>query len=421
MKITQRAIAALACCISSAAEAQTILSDPGVTGPPLEIAHLYYDQWPTGITVSSTGRKFSNYPAGLDPGNTNNGTNNAYAVAELTGIDTEIPYPSVEMNNPPGGAINRTTGSPSGANYQDHFIGVQSVVIDALDRLWVLDTGRAIDPLSGVQVLSTYGGPKLVGIDLTTNTVFQTILFPQDIAFPDSFLNDVRFDLRASVSSSGKGVAYITDSSTEGRNGIIIVDLGTAASHRHLDLVQQVRPDTQIVPFIWGEPIYFMAGPDRPFMYSPVGSDGIALSADGEELFFGSLGSRYLYSVPTALLRSRSATSELMAQQAIRNRGQKGMSDGFESDSNGYLYIGNSEQNAVNLYNAANGTVNVLVRDPRINWVDTMSVTVDGYLYFSCNQLHLTPAIYPGTDRRTKPWVLFKVKLPDGGGKVILT
>jgi sugar lactone lactonase YvrE len=47
------------------------------------------------------------------------------------------------------------------------------------------------------------------------------------------------------------------------------------------------------------------------------------------------------------------------------------MSDGFESDSNGYIYIGNFEQNAVNLYNAANGTVNVLVRDPRVNWVDT--------------------------------------------------
>ena len=28
--------------------AQNILADPGVSGPPVEIVHLYYDEWPTG-------------------------------------------------------------------------------------------------------------------------------------------------------------------------------------------------------------------------------------------------------------------------------------------------------------------------------------------------------------------------------------
>jgi hypothetical protein len=39
-----------------------VISDPGALGGPLEVVHLYYDQWPTGITVSRSGRKFSNYP-----------------------------------------------------------------------------------------------------------------------------------------------------------------------------------------------------------------------------------------------------------------------------------------------------------------------------------------------------------------------
>jgi hypothetical protein len=28
--------------------AQQLLRDPGIAGPPLEIVHLYNDQWPTG-------------------------------------------------------------------------------------------------------------------------------------------------------------------------------------------------------------------------------------------------------------------------------------------------------------------------------------------------------------------------------------
>jgi hypothetical protein len=63
----------------------------------------------TGITVSRDGRKFSNYPPGLDANNTNDGSNNKYTVAELIGNSTERPYPSAEINNPPGGAINYST------------------------------------------------------------------------------------------------------------------------------------------------------------------------------------------------------------------------------------------------------------------------------------------------------------------------
>jgi hypothetical protein len=205
-----------------------------------------------GITVSKTGRKFSNYPSGLDPNNTNTGSNNKYAVAELIGNATETPYPSAEIKNPPGGAINFTTVPPTGANYQNYLIGVQSVVLDAKDRLWILDTGRALLP-DGTLVLASYGGPKLIGVDISTNTIIKTIVFPATVAYGDSYLNDVRFDLRPSVSACGEGVAYLTDSSSEGRNGIIIVDLGTGESWRHLDGIAEVRADRGFVPYVWGK------------------------------------------------------------------------------------------------------------------------------------------------------------------------
>lgn len=248
---------------------------------------------------------------------------------------------------------------------------MQSVVIDPLDRLWILDTGRVLLPDGSQLVSSSYGGPKLVGLDLATDKVFQTILFPQTVAYPDSYLNDVRFDLRPNITQSGKGVAYITDSSAEGRNGIVVVDLGTGESWRHLDLDRSVRSEPQFLPFVWGVPFYSIPHTGAPYTSLSMGSDGIAISADGDELYYGPIGSRYLYSVPTALLRDRSQTSELMAMQGVRSHGQKGVSDGFETDSNGLVYMGNMENNGIVTFNPSNGTVEMFVRDPRISWADT--------------------------------------------------
>ncbi|KAF2098335.1 hypothetical protein NA57DRAFT_40469 [Rhizodiscina lignyota] len=398
---------------------QSLTTDPGVYGPELEIAHLYYDEWPTGIAVSSTGRMFSNYPPGLDAANLNDGKNGKYTVAELVSNTTERPYPSAEWNNPPGGSINYTTNPPSGANYPNYLIGVQSVVVDPADRLWILDTGRALLPDSSALVPSSPGGPKLIGVDLHDNKIFKTILFPPTVAYADSYLNDIRFDLRSSLTSSGKGIGYITDSSTEGRNGLIVVDLGSGESWRYLDTNPTVRPEGQFLAFLWGTSLYSLPSPNASLAHINFGSDGIALGADGEDLYWGAVGSRYMYSIPTSALRAHGGpTDEIMAQSAVRNRGQKGVSDGFETDSNGRIYVGNFEQNAVNFYDPKNGTVETFVRDPRLNWIDTMSVATDGYLYFTNNQLAFSAAYWPGTDRRKKPYTLFRAKLPEGGTKV---
>ncbi|KAI1773263.1 MRJP-domain-containing protein [Hypoxylon cercidicola] len=394
----------------------SFVSDPGVYGPTLEVAHAYYGQWPTGIAVSSTGRMFSNYPGGLDPANTYNGSNDVYTVGELTSLTRETPYPNLEMNHPPGGAINYSTTPPTAVNYQNYLIGVQSVVIDPLDRLWILDTGRVLTQ-DGVLVSATYGGPKLIGINLTTNSIFKTIVFPPTVAYGDSYLNDVRFDLRSNRSdSSGEGFAYITDSSASGHNALIIVDLGSGESWRHLGLTRAVRGESQFLPFIWGQPGYYTEA-GMPWTSFPIGSDGIALSADGETLYWCPLASRYMYSAPTAKLRARGPASELLAQQSVVNHGQKGVSDGLETDSNGMIYLGNNEGDAINVFNPSNGTTLTFVGDPRINWVDTMSVATDGYLYFTVNQLNFASATYPGTDRRVRPFALFRAKLPNGGRK----
>ena len=75
-----------------------------------------------------------------------------------------------------------------------------------------------------------YRGPKLVCIDLTTDQVIKKILFPQNVALPTTYLNDVRFDLRR----GSEGMAFITDSAQKGPNGVIVVDLASGESWRRL-------------------------------------------------------------------------------------------------------------------------------------------------------------------------------------------
>ena len=145
--------------------------------------------------MSREGRLFSNYPAGLDPNNTNTpSTPNKYQVAELLPNGTEVPYPSIEYNTPPGGALNSSTNPPTSASYENSLVGVQSVVVDSNNTLWILDTGRAIDPTSQMLLSSVPGGPKVIAVDLATDTVTRTYTFPLTVVYQDSYLNDIRID-----------------------------------------------------------------------------------------------------------------------------------------------------------------------------------------------------------------------------------
>lgn len=197
--------------LANLAVSQQLARDPVVGGVQAEVVHLYYDEYPQGtslttpysrpwrlipsigIAVSSTGRRFSNYARSLDPNNI------AYTVAELMSNNTETAYPSVKINSPPGGAINYTTSPATGANYVDYLIGVQSVVIDPKDRLWILDTGRAAMQ-NGTNVPASLGGPKLIGVNLQNDSIFTTIVFPPNVAYSDS------------VSIPNRGIATVTKS-----------------------------------------------------------------------------------------------------------------------------------------------------------------------------------------------------------------
>ena len=356
----------------------------------LETVAQFFGPMPTGVTVSQKGRIFVNFPRW--------GDNVPFTVAEIVN-GKAIAYPNREINafgaNGTRAALSQEKTARAEQERAAHFVGVQSVVVDSADRLWVLDTGSiAFNPTAP-------GGPKLIGIDLNTNRIVKTIRFSPDIARPKSYLNDVRFDLRF----GREGTAYITDS---GDSGIITVDLASGIATRRLDEHPSTQATPKFVPYVEGDAMY-STKPGKFPGYVGIASDGIALSADGSRLFYCPLASRHLYSVSTALLRNGKA-SEQLVENSVVDHGEKGMSDGLESDAQGRVYVTLVEQNAV-ARRLPNSLYETVVRDPRLLWPDTLSVANDGYLYIMSNQLHRQKGFNYGKDLRVKPYSLFRVKI----------
>ncbi|MBV9865594.1 MAG: hypothetical protein JO316_09610 [Abitibacteriaceae bacterium] len=350
----------------------------------LEPVAYFHGAMLTGVTVSQRGRIFVNFPKW--------GDDVEFTVAELRNGEA-IAYPDE--------AFNRTDEDDPAAA----LVSVQSVGVDPSDRLWILDTG------SPLFKPTEYGGPKLVCVDLTTDQVIQKILFPRDVALPTSYLNDVRFDLRRGT----EGVAYITDSAQKGANGIIVVDLRSGESWRRLNDHPSTKAEdiTTFLPIVEGRP-FLEPQPDGSFKQGAgMGTDGIAISADGSRLYYCPLGSRKLYSVDTDALCDRTLDDEAVAA-TVRDEGDRGgASDGLESDADGYIYSTNYEHNAVlrRNFNAANSVWETVVHDPRLLWTDTMSVATDGYLYVTSNELHRQARYHNGRDLRRKPYGLFRVRV----------
>jgi hypothetical protein len=86
-----------------------------------------------GVTISKTGRIFVNSPRWVDEPTP--------SVAEIAADGSLVPYPNEAIN-----AWDQTPGESA----RDHFVSVQSVVVDEEDALWILDPAspyfRAVVP-----------------------------------------------------------------------------------------------------------------------------------------------------------------------------------------------------------------------------------------------------------------------------------
>jgi sugar lactone lactonase YvrE len=352
----------------------------------IEPVALFYGPMPTGIAVSKSGRVFVNFPRWGDPVDN--------TAAEI--VDGKlVPFPDAIINK-----LDKDHPATT-------LVSVQSVVCDTKDRLWILDTGSIdFNPILP-------GGPKLIAVDLATNRIVQTISFPPDVALPTSYMNDVRFDLKR----GSAGTAYLTDSSVDGPNGLVVVDLATGQSWRRLSDHPSTKAE-KIVTTCEGRPL--LSKGKNP----NVGSDGIAVTPDGKSVYYCPMIGHHLYRVSANALADRTKSDADVAA-TVKDLGDRGFgSDGLECGPDGTLYLTDYEHGAIRR-RKADGTYAVLCSDSRILWPDSMAfggtfgvgsgpmsdfqMNWYGTLYFTSNQLERQSNYHDGHDNRKAPYALFAV------------
>src|SRR5262249_7593160 len=151
-------------------------------------------------------------------------------------------------------------------------------------------------------------------------------------------------------------------------------------SWRRLNDHPSTKAVPKFLPIVEGQAVMNRPPNEAP-SHLTIGSDGIAIGHDGKRLFYCPLASRRLYSVSVDGLAQPDMPDERVAETVI-DLGEKGASDGLESDSDGRIYATSYEGNAI-LRRWPDGKFETLVHDPMVLWPDTLSLARDGYLYFT--------------------------------------
>ena len=148
----------------------------------LQLVASFPGDQPAGVAVSRSGRLFVSFPRHYGAV--------AMTVGEVKDGRTGA-FPSAAANQP---APDRPA---------ETLFSVQAMMIDASDRLWMLDSGLLRDGEAPVP-----GAPKLVVFDLARNKAVRTVPIPPAALARNSALKDVRID----PTHGAAGTAYITDS-----------------------------------------------------------------------------------------------------------------------------------------------------------------------------------------------------------------
>ncbi|KAK9704544.1 hypothetical protein K7432_010116 [Basidiobolus ranarum] len=343
----------------------------GFRGYPLR---KFYKQFPVGVAVSKGGRTFVSFPRWEQ--------NKGNHIVELVN-NREVAYPNKDMND---------------LTNPDAFNQIHTIVIDGYDRLWCLDTRK---PTNGARPQSQH---RFYVIDIKTNKIVRTYTFPPGVELPNSVMQDIRFDAKMKY-------GFITDTNEA---GIVVLDLETGQSWRRLANHYSTLPMKSFVLTIEGVPLY------PGGKHFAAASNGIAISADFETVYYAPLSSRSLYSVPVKSLIDTNMTDAqvgALVQTPLPDKGSA--TSGLATDSKGCIYLANLERNSITRYDPKTNKLELVARDPNLLWPDTLAIS-NGYLYATANQLHRRASFQNGPDARKAPYYLFQYAINEDAPKYLL-
>jgi sugar lactone lactonase YvrE len=322
----------------------------------------------TGVAVSKSGRVFVTYPYWSNT--------YKYAVVEVMSNGTTKPYPDAAANS-----------WKKGQDGMNKWVCVQTAYVDANDYLYI------VDPAAPFLAKVVGNSAKVVKFDLKTNKPVQTYRF-QGTIDNNSYLNDIRVDTK-------KQMAYITNSGT---GGIIILDLKTGKSRQVLQADKSTLPDPNHKFIIDGKEFKKQGQPAK------FNSDGIALTPNGDWLYYKTINDKILYRIKTSSLLNEKLTKQQLSGE-VQNVGEIVNTDGMEFDKKGNLYLGDMvNYRMVKVSPDLKATT--WFKSAQLIWPDTYSVSNDGYLYITTSQINKQPDYNNGVNKRTSPYMVYKVKLP---------
>ena len=254
------------------------------------------------------------------------------------------------------------------------------------DWLWALDMGYVAGESE-----APAGAQKVLVFDLETGSTVKRIGLDGAADRKGSFLNDIVVDEQ-------RKIGYLSDSgirsAPDNMVGIIVVDFtsGTVKRvlHKHSSL--QVVPGIKVCSH--GSEVW----PGNPMK---CGINGIAISPDGNTLYWTVTTGLHAHSISTDLLRDPSANDADIAA-AVRDIGNVGgNSDGIVTDAKGDLYITDVTHGGIVKYDSRANKMALVASDSGVRWPDTPTIDVDGSLVFSSSNLnqHFADAIKPGEER----------------------
>lgn len=322
----------------------------------------------TGVAVSKDGRVFTCYPLWPGP--------HKWGVVEITGPEASKPYPDEEWNS-----------WKEGDDGKNKWVCVQAVYVDEENYLWVVDPAC---PFMEEVYDNSY---KLVKFNLATDSIEKVYRF-HGVLGNKSYINDVRVD-------TSRKIAYLTNSN---EGGIVVVDLETGTSRELLRDHYSVKHDPSFTLMVDGKEFKKEGQPVH------LQSDGIALTPDGEWLYYKPLTDDKLYRIRTEFLRNEQLPADQL-EAAVEDLGKLAVTDGMIFDKSGNLYLGDYQNYKMLRITPEHKPEDVLP-DERLIWPDSYSISTDDYLYISCSQINKQPDYNEGANKRTTPYAIYRMKLP---------
>ncbi|MHA4843993.1 L-dopachrome tautomerase-related protein [Flavitalea antarctica] len=322
----------------------------------------------TGVAISKAGRLFTCYPLWPGP--------HKWGLVEIVGPEACRPYPDERWNS-----------WKEGDNGKDKWVCVQAVYVDDEDYLWV------VDPACPFMEEVYDNSFKLVKFNLATDTIEEVYTF-DDVLSNKSYINDVRVDTK-------RKIAYLTNSN---EGGIVVVNYETGTIRELLRNHYSVKHDPSFKLLVDGKEFKKNGKPVQ------LQSDGIALTADGEWLYYKPLTDDKLYRIRTEFLRNEEV-GEDEREAAVEDLGRFAVTDGMIFDARGNLYLGDYP-NYKMLTVTPSQNMEDLLSDERLIWPDSYAISQDNYLYISCSQINKQPDYNEGENKRTSPYTIYRLKLP---------